>query len=89
MAYPSIDAELDNLGFKINNMVYITKDILGIDKLILEFDLDSSTDLLVGLLSFTFIVKDKLKNRAKFFEKVEAEIKRRGHWEPNLLLGLE
>lgn len=46
-------------------------------------------DVLIAYLTVTLPARSKLPSRRYFFRGVEAELKRRGEWEPGLLDGLE
>jgi len=50
---------------------------------------EASTDRLITYLTATLPAHSKLPYRGQFYKEVEAEIKRRGHWEEDLLRGLE
>jgi hypothetical protein len=48
-----------------------------------------SVDILLGLLTTTWIAKPQLANRGGFFRRTEESLKQRGRWQPGLLDGLD
>ena len=83
------DTALDIIYDKIGSMLNADK-YKEVDLILESVDIKKlSVDILLGLLTTTFIAKTELKSRDSFFLRVEQIIKNRGEWEDGLLIGLE
>lgn len=86
---PDIDAKLDKLYDDIDEMMW-KQQLDKLNRLMAEVDiLASNPHILLGWLTATLPVRDKLTARRDFYEAVESELYRREIMEPGLLDGLK
>lgn len=88
-AEPKIDKALDIVFDAIDEMLLAGR-FAEVDADLGRIDVRAtSTDLLVGILTITFMARRELPSRAGFFELVRQELESRGENDPRTLHGLD
>ena len=83
----NIDEDIDTIYDCIDDLLLEGRfDI--VDRILKEVDILEPTDILIAYLVITYAAKNKLKERASFFNECKAMISMSGE-DPNILNGLE
>jgi hypothetical protein len=84
-----VDKQLDRIYDWMDDLMWAGR-LDEISRILCEVPVEStSTDLLLGYLTATLAVKDRVPGRDKFFQAAKEVIEQRGEMTPGLLVNLD